>query len=147
MIFDKIFQSDVLSKQERVRRTLNLQPVDRVALHDQVSFNPGVVSMYTGRSIEGFNYTREDVCVVIRKTLDACFPPVAPRGTDRVTDGEGFVIQHDNWTSWTVSRPFHDVPGAREYLLRRTDSLRNAKFDPERARGQFRERMQKLQES
>ena len=145
MTFHKIFESDVLSKPERVRRTLDLKPVDRVALHDQVSFNPGVISLYTGKAIHGFSFTYEDICAVIRKTLDACFPPAAPRGTDRITDGEGFVIQHDNWTSWTVSRPFHDVAGAREYLLRRTDLLRNARFDPERARRQFRERMQKLQ--
>ena len=145
MTFDKIFDSDTVSKQERIRRTLDLRPVDRVALHDQVSFNPGVIAMYTGKAIHGFNYTYEDICTVIRKTLDACFPPAAPRGTDRITDAEGFVIQHDNWTSWTVSRPFHDVGGAREYLLRRTDSLRSTKLDQERARAQFRERMQKLQ--
>ena len=143
--FERIFPTDVLPKRERVERTLNLQPVDRVALHDQLSFNPGVISLYTGKDITGFDYTYEDVCAVIRLTLDACFPPVAPRGTERVTDGEGFVIQHDNWTSWTVSRPIHDVAGAREYVLRRTAALRNAAFDAERERLAYRQRMQSLQ--
>ena len=143
--FEKLFDTDVLPKRERVERTLNLEPVDRVALHDQVSFNSGVISCYTGKEIIGFNYTYEDICAVIRQTLDACFPPVAPRGTDRVTTDEGFVMQHDNWTSWTVSRPFDDVAGAREHLLRRTEQMREARFDTGRTREEFRERMLNLQ--
>lgn len=95
-MFDRIFSADILPKRERVERTLNLQAVDRVALHAPVSFNPGVIALYTGRRIEGFAYTVADICEVIRQTLDACFPPVAPRGTKRVTDSEGFVVQHDN---------------------------------------------------
>ncbi len=42
---------DILSKRERLERTLNLKSVDRVAIHDQVSYNPGVVSLYTGRKM------------------------------------------------------------------------------------------------
>lgn len=143
--FEKLFPTDVLSKRERVERTLNLEPVDRVALHDQVSFNPGVIALYTGKKIEGFGYTLQDIAAVIRKTLDACFPPVAPRGRERVTDDEGFVIQHDHWTSWTVSRPFKDVAGAREYLLRRIQEMHHAPFDAARARQEFRKEMQRLQ--
>jgi hypothetical protein len=140
-----VFDGDVLSKRERVERTLSLQPVDRVALHDQVSYNPGVISLYTGRRIEGFDYTLEDICTVIRKTLDACFPPVAPRGNARVTDAEGFVTQHDNWTSWTVSRPLCGVAEARDYLLGRAERMREAEFDAEQARQAHRDRMAGLQ--
>jgi len=60
-VAEKIFVSDCLSKRERVERTLRLQPVDRVALHDQVSFNPGVIALYTGRGVEDFDYTVEDI--------------------------------------------------------------------------------------
>ena len=143
--FEKIFETDKISKLERVERTLNLQPVDRVALHEQLSYNPGVVSLYTGKEIEGFNYSVEDVGAVIRKTVDACFPVFAPTGTDRVVDDDGFVIQHENWFYWTVSRPFEDVDGAREYLLRKTDEMLTAKFDPEQERERYREFMQEQQ--
>lgn len=143
---DKLFPSDALTKRERIERTLNLLPVDRVALHDQVSYNPGVIALYTGREVQGFDYGVEDICAVIRQTLDACFPPAPPRGTARVTSADGFVIQHDNWTSWTVSRPFDDVAGAREYLLRRTEALRGAALDAQAEREQWRERMTRLQE-
>jgi hypothetical protein len=143
--FEKVFSTDFLTKRERVERTLHLQPVDRVALHDQVSYNPGVISIYTGRPITGFDYTREDVGLVVRRTLDACFPPVNPVGTDRFTDEDGFVIQHDNWTSWTVSRPFSDVAGAREFLLRKTERILEAPFDAERERAEYRAYMSGLQ--
>jgi len=118
-----------------------------VALHDQVSYNPGVVAMYTGKRIEGFDYTLEDICEVICKTLDACFPPIAPRGTERVTDSAGFVTQHDNWTSWHVSRPFadDDVDAWRDYVLRRTAGMRKAEFDVAETRDEYRDHMLNLQ--
>ena len=143
--FEKIFPGDRLSKRERVERTLNNQPVDRAALHEQLSFNPGVIALYTGKPVTGFDYSYEDICAVIRQTLDACFPPVAPNGTERVTDGDGFVTQHDNWTSWTVSRPFHDVAGAREYLLRKTEEMLEAPFDAQQERERFHATMTGLQ--
>lgn len=120
---EKIFPTDVLTKRERIEATFAMEPVDRAALHEQVSYNAGVISLYTGRTIAGFDYTYDDICEVIRKTLDACFPPVAPLGSDRVTDSDGFVIQQDNWHSMIVARPFHDVAGSREFLLRKTDQM------------------------
>ncbi len=143
--FEKVFPTDRLSKRERVERTLNNRPVDRAVLHEQLSYNPGVIALYTGRPIAGFDYTLADIGEVIRKTMDACFPPVAPVGTGRVVDADGFVTQHDNWHSWTVSRPFHDVAGAREYLLRKTEEMHKARFDAQEERGRFRAYMLGLQ--
>ena len=166
MGFERIFSTDVLTKRERVERTLDHLPVDRVALHEQLSYNPGVISLYTGRAIAGYDYTYEDVCAVIRKTLDACFPPVAPLGTERFVDRDGFTIQQDNWHSAIVSRPFHDLAGARGFLLRLTDRMDRlgrrggygyppgiipleegdlTRFDPEAERANYRRYMLGLQ--
>lgn len=142
---EKLFPNDRMSKRERVKATLNHQPVDRVALHDQVSFNPRVIEMCAGRAIKDFDYTVDDVCAVIRKTLDMCFPPVAPRGAERVSNPDGFVFQHDNWTTWLVSRPFTDEEGARAWLAGRIRDLRNLSFDAGRARREYREYMLNLQ--
>ena len=57
--FEKIFAGDALSKRERVEATLAHQPVDCAAILEQLSYNPGVISLYTGKKIEGFNYTVE----------------------------------------------------------------------------------------
>ena len=132
--FDKIFPEDRISKRERVERTLNLQPVDRVAiLEGQLSYNPGVISTYAGKDFQGFNYGLDDICGVIRKTTDIIMPPVAPRGVEKYSNMDGFVFQNDNWTSWHVSRPFDDETGARDWLIKRTERMKAVKYDPDYA--------------
>ena len=142
---ERLFPRDVMSKRERVGATLNHQPVDRAALLEQLSYNPGVIAMYTGRQIEGFNYTVDDICVVIRRTMDLIMPPIAPSGTERMTGEDGFVTQNDNWTTWHVSRPFDDEKGACEWLRRRISGLCDAGSDPGAAREQYRLEMTALQ--
>jgi hypothetical protein len=143
--FERVFPRDVLSKRERVERTLDLLPVDRVALHEQLSYNPGVISLYTGKDCSRFSYTLQDIGAVIAQTMDACFPPIAPQGTAKAVDEDGFAVQHDNWTSWTVARPFFDVAGAREYLQRKTERLLKTPFDAQHEREQFHGHMRSLQ--
>jgi hypothetical protein len=134
-----------MSRLERVLATLNHQPVDRCAVLEQLSYNPGVIADWTGKPIIGFDYTLDDICAVIRQTCDLIMPPVAPRGAGRVTTPDGFVQQNDNWTTWHVSRPFHDAEGARDWLLAHTASLQGAPFDPARARADYRQAMIELQ--
>ncbi len=134
-----------MNKLERVLATLNHQRVDRCAVLEQPSYNPRVIADWTGKTIDGFNYAMDDICEVIHQTCDLVMPPTAPRGTARVTTPDGFVIQHDNWTSWHVSRPFSDAVGARDWLLARTRALREAPFDPVRASEDYRRRMLELQ--
>jgi hypothetical protein len=122
---DAIFPTDRMTRRERVEATLNHQPVDRAAIHEQVSYNPGVMAMYTGKTIDGFNYGFDDICTVISKTLDMCFPPTPPCGTDRIVTPDGFTYQRDNWTSWRVAKPFSDAQGARDWLIGLTNDLKN----------------------
>jgi hypothetical protein len=136
---EKLFAEDVLSKRERLERTLAHQPVDRVCLHEQLSYNPRVIAEWTGKTVRGFEYTLSDIGTAVRRTMDTCFPPVAPCGTERVTTDDGFVYQRDNWTTWRVSRPFTDVAGARKWLLRWLDALRAESFDADQARARYRE--------
>ena len=146
-MFEKLFPKDEMTKRERVERALCHQSTDRVPLHDQLSFNPGVISMYTGKRIDGFNYTVEDVGIAISRALDSCFPPVAPRGTDRTTDEDGFVFQNDNWMTWHISRPFTDEHGAKDWLCGRTrqERQKRAEFNADAFRASYREYMQGLQ--
>ncbi|MBM3501713.1 MAG: hypothetical protein FJX74_23920, partial [Armatimonadetes bacterium] len=77
---ERIFPQDVLTKRERVEAALSLQPVDRVPILEQLSYNPRVIADWTGRDIRGFDYTIEDICAVIRQASDLIMPPVVPRG-------------------------------------------------------------------
>jgi len=142
---EKLFPKDIMTKRERVEATLSHQSVDRAALLDNLSFNAGVIELYTGKKIEGFNYTLDDVCAVTRKTLDACFFPVPLRGTQRM-ENDGWVWQNDNWTIWLVKRPFNDETGAREWLLRELEGLRNAAFDPGQYRRHYRQKLMDVQD-
>ncbi|MCL1794004.1 MAG: hypothetical protein FWG34_09050 [Oscillospiraceae bacterium] len=143
---EKIFEKDELTKKERVLRTLGHEEVDRVALHDQLSYNPGVISLYAGKRIKGFGYGAEDIGRAISATLDSCFPICAPCGTGRYTDGYGFAYQNDNWTRWHVSRPFFDEHGAKEWLCRHIGNLKRQtkEFDADSYRKSHSERMRHM---
>ena len=76
--FEKLLPTDMLSKRERIEATLAHQPVDRAAILEQLSYNPGVISMYTGKPIEGFNYTADDIGGMFVATSAEINPPVKP---------------------------------------------------------------------
>lgn len=143
---EKLFDNDVMSKRERVEATLNHKSVDRAALLEQLSLNPRVIADWTGKKINGFDYTLDDICSVCRRTMDIVMPPVAPRGTERVTSQDGWVHQYDNWTIWTVARPFKDEEGAKEWLLKRMQGMRAEQWDAEDERRKFHDYMADLRQ-
>jgi len=134
-----------MTKLERVLATLNHQPVDRCALLEQLSYNSGVIADWTGKSIQSFDFTLDDICEVIRQTCDLAMPPVAPRGTARIEREDGFVVQNDNWTTWHVKRPFTDEHGAAEWLRRLISTFHETSFDAVRAREDHRQYLLSLQ--
>ena len=142
---ERLFPGDILTKRERVEAALNLQPVDRMPILEQLSYNPRVIADWTGKDIRGFDYTIEDICAVIRQTTDLIMPPVAPRGTERHTTADGFVYQHDNWTTWRVSRPFDTTEGARDWLVGRTEALEAQVIQSAQARAEHHGYMTDLQ--
>ena len=146
-MFEKLFPKDEMTKRERVERALCHKDTDRVPLHEQLSFNPGVISMYTGKKIDGFNYTAQDIGIAIAKTLDSCFVPVTPYGTGEYTDEDGFTYINDNWTRWRKTRPFTDEHGAKDWLCKRIKQERKylGSFNADSFRVSYREYMHGLQ--
>jgi len=143
---EKLFPSDAMTKRERVLATLHHQPVDRAALLEQLSYNPRVIADWTGKTIHDFDYTLEDICEVCRKTMDLVMPPIVSKNrTDRVTGPGGFVHQYDRWTVWTVSRPFTDEEGGRDWLVKRTRALRKARLDTQQERRTHHDELRDLQ--
>ena len=130
--FEKNFPTDKISKRERIELTFKHQAVDRVPIVEQLSYNSGVISLYTGKTFKGFDYTRDDVCEVVRKTTDLIMPPISPLGNNQYTTEDGFVVQNDQWNSWYLSRPFQNVEGARDWLIRKTEKLIQLKKQPQR---------------
>ena len=146
ILFEKIAPKDAISKRERVELTLDLQPIDRVAILEQLSFNPTVIARYTGKIVKDYDYTWDDICHVIRRTLDLTMPPHPPHGTDRVTTDDGFIMQYDNWTAWHVARPFTEQVGARDWLRQRTKKTKQVRFESSQVREDYRKDMTLLQQ-
>ncbi|MEI7833954.1 MAG: uroporphyrinogen decarboxylase family protein [bacterium] len=130
-----------MSKPERVLRALAHQSVDRVPVHDQLSYNPAVVAHYNNKPDTGFNFTVADIGVAVRRTLDMAFPLVAPQGKEQRTSSDGFVYQADEWTRWIVQRPFDTEEGARDWLAAKTQRLAQESFNPDSARARHRKYM------
>lgn len=147
IFYEKIFPGDKISKRERVELTLKHQPVDRIAIHDQLSYNPDVISLYTGKTYNGHSYSEADIGETVRKCLDITFPLFKPIGTEKFTDGDGFVFQNDNWTSWTVERPFNDAKGACEWLKKKTGAIEKeiAGFDKVKIKREHDDKFSKTQ--
>ena len=165
MSFERLFPADRIGKRERVLRTLNHQAVDRVAIHEQLSYNGPVLGRVLGREIRGFEFSAAEVGDAIRRTLDSCFPIFADKGSGLETTPDGFVLQHDHWTTWRVARPFRDERGAAEWLEARVQAMADsglnehtavqvgrseskqasARFDASLAREQYRRKMGELQ--
>jgi hypothetical protein len=127
--FEKVFPADRIGKRERVERTLGHRPVDRAALHEQLSYNGPVIGAVTGREITGFDYTPEDVGQAIRLTLDSCFPIFTDKGTETVTTADGFVMKNERWTTWRIARPFDDERRAAAWLERRMAEMVETGFN------------------
>jgi len=93
-----------------------MQSVDRVVLHEQLSYNPAVLEYYLNKRIDGYNYTKQDIGMVVQMTLDATFPVFTPYGTGHEVKPDGFEYRLDNWTKWLYKRPFSDEHGACDWL-------------------------------
>lgn len=138
--YEQIFPQDKISKRERVELTLSCESVDRAALHEQLSYNPRVISEYTGKHFDGYTYGIAEIGVVVQNTLDMSFPIRDPLGTGETTDEDGFVYRLDNWTRWRAGRPFSDTAGAASWLEkvigRKETALRE--FSPDHAADNYR---------
>ena len=145
--FEKIFDTDELSKRERVCRALTGQKLDRVPIHEQLSYNPEVISHFTGRDCSNYDYTAKDVGQAIKSSLDCCFIPCNPLGTNSYTDADGFKFKNDNWTTWRLSRPFSDEEGAKEWLIKKMKQKEEYKksFNPNKERENYRRYFSEIQ--
>jgi uroporphyrinogen decarboxylase len=114
----------LLTKRERVLRTIRFQETDRVPLYDILQ-NDAVIEHYAGEPL-----TVENGDVVkgraIGRILDMTRMPDGPAQPGRVRQENGIELEQERWTSWIVSRPWHDTPGLIEWIkgeIRRSESL------------------------
>jgi hypothetical protein len=109
-----------MTPRERVEKTLNMQPVDRVALYDLVQNIP-FIEYYTGETVTPAN-AHDLCCKAISCTLDMTRAPGAI-AEPRTYEKDGFVFKQEWWTTWLMDRPFNTVEGLREFVKHNIDEV------------------------
>ena len=117
----------MLTKRERVIRTVNFQETDYTPIYDIIQ-NDGLIEHYTGEPITPENGYRVKG-IVIGKTLDMTRMPNGPTVPREELDSNGFLMRYERWTSWIIQRPFDSETGMVEYVKRDIDRLTNIQFD------------------
>jgi len=129
----------MMTKRERVERTLALQPVDRVAVHDYFH-SPHIHAQYAGDGEHVEPGSSEEIHRTVRATLDM-WRPLDPISSHESAANDGFEKEStEEWTAWVSRRPFEDTAGLKEFILRDIDLIREgtAALDPGQAREQHR---------
>lgn len=104
----------ILTKRERVMRTVRFQETDRVPVYDILQ-NDAVIEHYGGEPLTVENGDRVK-SVAVGRTLDMTRMPTGPDAPRTERNDDGFLIQYERWTSWIIERPFHDMPTAVEWI-------------------------------
>ncbi len=118
----------ILTKRERILRTMACQETDRVPLYDLLicdraiehfsgeTLPPRLEDEPTRRAYK--RLTGKAIARFLDMTRTSDFGPLIDRD---IVDEDGFVIHEDTWekTSWISQRPFDDLEGAKAYLHRR----------------------------
>ncbi len=122
-----------LTKRERVLRTIRFEETDRVPLYDILQNDP-VIEHYAGERL-----TVENGDVVkgraIGRILDMTRMPDGPATPGHYRQENGIELDRERWTTWIVSRPWHDTPSLIEWIkgeIRRTNALIYGRADAER---------------
>ncbi|MCP4165876.1 MAG: hypothetical protein GY759_08275 [Chloroflexi bacterium] len=114
----------MLTKRERVMRTVRFEETDRVPLYD-IFDNDDVIEFYAGHKLTVENGARVKG-LAIGRALDMTRIPNGPEKPRLRRLENGIVLQQERWTPWIIERPFHDMPTAIEWIkgeIKRTQAL------------------------
>ena len=115
----------LMTKRERVLRTVRFAETDRVPIYDLLQNQP-VIEHFAGEPLTVENGKRL-MGIAIAAALDMTRSPGAgPYEPAVIRQENGLVMQQERWTTWIVERPWHDIPGLIEWIkgeIRRTEAL------------------------
>jgi hypothetical protein len=120
-----------MTKLERVLRTMRFEETDRVPLYDILQ-NDAIIEHYAGRALRVEDGMRT-TCLAVGRALDMTRMVSGPQEPRQVDQADGFSIQYERWTSWIVSRPFHDLPGLLNWVQHQIRELNATVCGPEDA--------------
>ncbi len=126
----------MMTKRERVMRTVRFEETDRVPLYDLLQ-NDAIIEHFAGRELtyEDGAYTTG---LAVGRALDMTRSVGAPQRPKEELAANGFRYRHERWTGWIVERPFHDLATLVPWIEARIAELNAQAYGPD-----FAERMRK----
>jgi hypothetical protein len=115
-----------MTKRERVMRTVRFEETDRVPLYDLLQ-NDDVIELYSGvRPTPGNGDWPQSYA--IGRTLDMARGLGGPHTPRTYRREDGLVMRVENWTSWVVDRPWHDMATLVEWVKGEIQRVRALAF-------------------
>ncbi|MCS7222746.1 MAG: hypothetical protein N0A15_15870, partial [Anaerolineae bacterium] len=104
----------VLTKRERVLRTIRFQETDRTPLYDILQ-NDAIIEHYSGQklTVENGHWVKG---IAIGRVLDMTRMPEGPQAPREERWENGIVVRVERWTQWIIERPFYDIPSLAEWV-------------------------------
>lgn len=104
----------MMTKRERVMRTIRFEETDRVPLYDILQ-NDAVIEHYARRklTVEGGDWT---VGVAVGATLDMTRMVSGPSEPGEIRHENGIVSRRERWTEWIEQRPWKDLNELVEWI-------------------------------
>ncbi len=115
-----------LTKKERLLRTFNYEPLDRMANADRIH-NLKLIEHLSGGKINSKN--AEDLtCIAISRVCDLIMHVAIPYNLEieYETDEDNFVYRVKWYTKVIVERPFNTVIEAKEQIKKDIDKIRKS---------------------
>jgi len=117
----------VMSKRERVLRTLAFKETDRVPIYDILQ-NDDLIEYLAGEKLTVANGDRVKGKAIAR-CLDMTRMPEGPQAPRILSDEDGLVIQVERWTSWYIEYPWHNRKELITWVEKQIDKENARAFD------------------
>lgn len=119
----------MLTKRERVMRTVRFEETDRVPLYD-IFQNDTVIEHFAGRplTIEGGART---TALAVGRALDMTRMVTGPAEPGEHVRPDGIRWRQERWTGWLARRPFHNLSELVPWIRARIEEINAQTFGPE----------------
>ena len=118
----------MMTKRERVMRTVRFEETDRVPLYDILQ-NDAIIEHYAGRKLR-YEDGAHTTALAVGRALDATRMVGGPARPREVVHDDGIRCRQERWTGWLVERPFHDLPSLIEWAKERIREANARTFGP-----------------
>jgi len=123
----------LMTKRERVMRTVRFEETDRVPLYD-IFQNDAIIEHYAGRPL-AYEDGARTTALAVGRVLDMTRMITGPQRPSEGAWGNGIRYKTERWTGWITERPFHDMDSVAPWIEARIREANACTFDRTYAEG------------